>query len=121
MADEQGRFTFPNLAAGNYAVNSRRDGYVPTLYGATHTARALVPVNDGEQVSGIAIQMPPCGVIAGKVVNERGEPVQNVEMVALRYYYGAWLWRPPVSPETPLKFYTNDLGEYRISNLVAGP
>lgn len=120
-ADEQGRFTFQNVAAGNYAVNSRRDGYMPTLYGATHTARALLPVKDGEQVSGIAIQMPPCGVIAGKVVNERGEPVQNVELVALRYYYGAWLWRPPVTPETPLKFYTNDLGEYRISNLVAGP
>jgi hypothetical protein len=64
--------------------------------------------------------MPPCGVIAGKVVNENGQPVQNVELVALRYYYGAWLWRPPVTPETPLKLYTNDLGEFRISNLVGG-
>jgi hypothetical protein len=120
-ADEQGRFTFNNVAAGNYAVNAQHDGYKPTLYGATHTTRGLVPVKDGEQVSGIAIQMPPCGVIAGKVTNENGEPVQNVEMVALRYYYGAWLWRPPVTPETPLKTYTNDLGEFRISNLVAGP
>jgi hypothetical protein len=120
-ADEQGRFTFTNVAAGNYAVNARHDGYNPTLYGATHTARALVPVKDGEQVSGIAIMMPPCGVIAGKVMNEKGEPVQNAELVALRYYYGAWLWRPPVSPETPLKAYTNDLGEFRIASLIPGP
>jgi hypothetical protein len=120
-ADEQGRFTFNNVVAGNYAVNAQHDGYKPTTYGATNTVRALVPVKDGEQVSGIAIQMPPCGVIAGKVTNENGAPVQNVELVALRYYYGAWLWRPPVTPETPLKTYTNDLGEFRISNLIAGP
>lgn len=119
-ADEQGRFVFPSLAAGYYAVNARHDGYKPTLYGATRTARALVPVKDGEPASDIAIQMPPCGVIAGRVTNEKGEPVQNVELVALRYYYGAWLWRPPVTPETPLKTYTNDLGEFRISNLIEG-
>jgi hypothetical protein len=120
-ADEQGRFTFKDLAAGNYAVSARHDGYMPTPYGATRTPRDWVPVKDGEQVSGIAVKMPPCGVIAGKVANESGEPVQNVELVALRYYYGAWLWRPPVTPETPLKTYTNDLGEFRISNLGAGP
>jgi hypothetical protein len=119
-ADEQGRFVFPSLAVGYYAVNARHDGYKPTLYGATHTARALVPVKDGEQTSDIAIAMPPCGVIAGRVTNENGQPVQNVELVVLRYYYGAWLWRPPVTPETPLKTYTNDLGEFRISNLIEG-
>ena len=74
-ADEQGRFTFNNVVAGNYAVNAQHDGYKPTTYGATNTVRALVPVKDGEQVSGIAIQMPPCGVIAGKVTNENGAPV----------------------------------------------
>ena len=78
-ADEQGRFSFQNLVAGYYAVNGRRDGYKPTLYGATHTARALIQVKDGEHVTGIAIEMPPCGVIAGKVTNESGAPVQNVD------------------------------------------
>jgi hypothetical protein len=110
MADGQGRFTFQNVAAGSYAVRARRNGYMPTAYGPKRTAPALVRMKEGEQVTGVAIQMPPCGVIAGRVVNEKGEPFQNVELVALRYYYGAWMWRPPVTPETPLKTYTNDPG-----------
>ncbi len=90
-ADEQGRFTFTNVAPGNYAVGARRDGYMPTSYGSTNAARSVVTVKDGEQVSGIVIKTPPCGVIAGKVVNEKGEPMRNVELVALRYYYGTWM------------------------------
>ena len=120
-ADEQGSFTFKDVAAGNYAVNVQRDGYVPTRYGYTGTMRQLIAVKPGEPVTGISIPMPPCGVIAGKIVNEKGEPVQNVELVALRYYYGAWMWRQATTPDTPAKMYSNDLGEYRIANLVAGP
>jgi hypothetical protein len=119
-ADELGHFTFSGVAPGNYAVGAHRDGYTPSLHGPTHATRELVTVKENGQVGGIDIRMPPCGVIAGKVVNENGEPVQNVEMVALRYYYGAWMWRPPVAPDTPLKAYTNDLGEFRIANLAEG-
>jgi hypothetical protein len=120
-ADDQGRFAFRDVAPGNYALRARREGYEPALYRASTNSRELLPVREGEAVNGIAFKLAPCGVIAGKVVNERGEPLQGVELMALRYYYGAWLWRLPVAPEVPLKVYTNDLGEFRISNLTAGP
>lgn len=110
-ADEQGRFTFPEIAAGNYVLRGLREGYEPTIYRPSANPRELLPVREGQAVNGIALKMPPCGVIAGKVVNESGEPLQNVELVALRYYYGAWLWHPPVAPGVPLRSYTNDLGE----------
>jgi hypothetical protein len=119
-ADEQGRFVFKEVAPGGYVLGSRRDGYAITVYGPTTPTRTLVTVKEGETASGLVIQMPPTGVIAGKVLNEKGEPIQNVELVALRYYYGAWMWRPPVTPETTLKTYSNDLGEFRISDLTAG-
>jgi hypothetical protein len=119
-ADEQGRFTFKDVAPGTYAVSASHDGYSVALYGPTRAARALVPVKDSERVTRVALKMRPCGVIAGKVLNEKGEPVQNAELVALRYYYGAWMWRPAVTPETPLKAFSNDLGEFRISNLTEG-
>jgi hypothetical protein len=118
-ADEQGRFVFKELAPGAYGLTARREGYEPIL-GATGTVRDMLNVEAGKNLDGITIKMPPCGVIAGKVVNEKGEPLRGVELVALRYYYGAWLWSPSVAPDIPLKVFSNDIGEFRIANLMHG-
>jgi hypothetical protein len=111
-ADEQGRFTFPDAVPGRHNVNVRRDGYTP--------GRVPVEIKEGAAAPEVVVRMTPCGAIAGRITDEKGEPAAGVEVVALRYAYGAWQWRPPVTPEAPLKAFTNDLGEFRIPNLWAG-
>jgi hypothetical protein len=86
----------------------------------TLLAGALSAASAGAQTAAMTLRMPPCGAIAGVVVNEKGEPVADVEIVALRHSNGAWTWRPPATPETPPKTYTNSRGEFRIANLTAG-
>ncbi len=58
-----------------------------------------------------SVKAPPCGAIAGRVVNARGEPMAWVEVTALRHDTEAW---------TAVTSYTDALGEFRIANLTAG-
>jgi protocatechuate 3,4-dioxygenase beta subunit len=81
-----------------------------------HAHRA-VRGKPGEAVPGLRIDLFPTAVIAGKLVDEDGFPVEGAQVSALRYQMvngerklQAW------SSSTP----SDDLGEFRIFSLPAG-
>ena len=65
----------------------------------------------------LAIKMTPQGVIAGKVLDQDGDPVMAVQMQAMRF---AYIQAHESNCSQALLQRTNDLGEYRISNLAPG-
>ncbi len=116
---DQGRFVFQNLAAGNYLISAGRAGFRSAGYGESRVARELLPVGEGQQVKDVVIKLAPLGVIAGKVTNEAGVPLQNARITTYRYANGIWL--RTLQAGEPTQFgYTNDLGEYRAV-LPPGP
>jgi hypothetical protein len=111
-ADEGGKFTFRDLAPGQYRISVTRDGYVAAEYGQRSPGSSGVPINLNaqQQLKDAKIAMTPTGTISGRIVNRFGEPVGNANVQALRYTYQEG--RRSLTPVNTIR--TNDLGEYRL-------
>jgi protocatechuate 3,4-dioxygenase beta subunit len=116
--DDQGRFSFAGLDPGKYRLSADRQGFLHQNYGARKYSGSGTPVmvGDGQSVKGIVFSMNPQAVITGKVLDEDGEPVANVQVRAMRYVYrgGKKQWSQ-VGNAT-----TTDIGEFRLPNLEPG-
>jgi hypothetical protein len=75
-----------------------------------------VLVGDGQNVKSILFRLNPQGVITGKVLDEDGDPMPNVQVRAMRYMYagGTRKWIQVGGGNT------SDIGEYRLPDLQPG-
>ena len=116
--DATGVFAFDGVPPGSYMVTAQRNGYVrqdgETRFGPRTTPPIVV--TSGQAVAGVTVKMVPHGVVAGRIVDEDGEPVARmaVQVQRERWQRGQRQLLQ-VSTDT-----TNDLGEYRVAGLPAG-
>ncbi|HUP03488.1 MAG TPA: carboxypeptidase-like regulatory domain-containing protein [Bryobacteraceae bacterium] len=109
--DDQGHFTFTNLRTGGYIVTVQRQGYVRS--GAAMGPASELWLGEGQKLTGYVIHATAQAVIAGKVLDEFGDPVMGAQVYAQTAAGdGRGLSGGSVQ--------TNDLGEYRIAGLSAG-
>lgn len=117
--DANGSFVFEGVPPGNYTLSAQRTGYVRSEYGAKPGVRGAgptIPVGAGQQVTGITVKLLPQAVIAGKVVDEEGDPVMHVAVQVLKErWINGRRQLVPMNADS-----TNDLGEYRIAELAPG-
>ncbi len=125
MADDEGRFFFTDLPAGEYFVQARKDGYPPGTYGQRRAwgQSQLVSLSEGERLIDVKLRVWKYAVVAGTVVDEAGEPVVGVAVRALikgvvagRTRYG----NMEVIPELVPTATTDDRGIFRLSQLMPG-
>jgi protocatechuate 3,4-dioxygenase beta subunit len=118
VSDSQGRFTFTRLAAGRYSVSVNRDGYLSASYGQSRPNAGTFPaieLADGQQRA-ISIGMIRGGVLAGRVFDEDGEPMRNVQVQAWRLDRSSGSRRLQQMNGAQ----TNDRGAYRVFGLQPG-
>jgi hypothetical protein len=110
VTDAQGKYAISDLRPGTYLLLAERSGYAPAKY---NTAIQLGP---GQKSSGLLILMTPHSVIAGRVVDDQGDPVigADVQISGLSYANGRKQMTRAGGGTT------NDLGEYRVFGLAAG-
>ena len=118
ITDDNGHFVIAGLPAGKYQFRAGKTGYVSEDYrldgGPPEAALKLQP---GEKLDKVEFRLPRTAVIMGRVTDESGEPIAGVVMEAdaAGTRMGDW------APEDPLRYaVTNDLGEYRIHDLIPG-
>ena len=106
-----GEFLYTELPAGQYRVQFRKSGFrkLPA-------AAEIVSVTDDENVPGLDIGLVPAAVISGRVVDAQREPVPDAQVraYALRHRADRVILSPLARAQA------DDLGEYRLYNLVAG-
>lgn len=110
-SDTDGRFRFAGVAAGTYRLSASKPGFV-----TPDSARAVqVEVKDGD-TGAATIALPRGAALEGRIVNESGDPVENVAVTAVRLAYHPAGYRPT----TVRQARTNDLGRFRIHSLPPG-
>jgi hypothetical protein len=117
VSDDTGKFTFAGVSPGSYRIQSVQAlGYMFQRPGPRSIAGAPIAVAEEQPVTGARIELVPLGVIAGKVVDDDGEPLRRVTIQAIRYAYT--LGRRSYS--TAGSTGTDDRGQFRLINLPPG-
>jgi hypothetical protein len=121
--DSVGCYAFDNLPAADYLVRVSKETYATVGYGEDPESgreEQRVAVSSGKTVAEIDFRVPKAGVIAGRVVDDAGEPVPNVRVEVLSVVGSSDVEEPTLFPLQHLMRTTNDLGRYRLFGLPAG-
>jgi hypothetical protein len=111
--DADGKFTITAISPGRYLVNATR-----TLFFRSRrdSGPAALTLAEGQRMTGVQILLSSTSVIAGRVTDDRRDPLRSVRIEALRREFrdGLRIW---VAAGQAI---TDDRGEYRLFNLTPG-
>ncbi len=118
--DADGRYEITELSAGQYTVTVTRSGYLTLRYGQRRPLEQGKPLQvlDKQTVDHIDFSLPRMSVIAGRVLDEIGDPIAGVMVTALRSRY--WEGRRQLVPTGAGLVQSDDGGQYRILGLAPG-
>ena len=118
MTDETGGFEINELPAGRYTVAVSKSGFIALTYGQRRPLQAGTPLQlmDGQQLKSVDFRLPRGGAIAGRILDEDGEPMPGATVRVMRYQYLQGDRRlVPVGTSQ-----TDDKGSYRVWGLMPG-
>jgi hypothetical protein len=111
ITDDDGKFSFKNLAAGQYTLRATRDGYYgPLVNGAAPTTATKTVVVEESKTASVDVGMVQGGVIHGLLRDPEGQPAVNYALVTARpsYLNEREIWQFSGTRNS------DDRGEYRI-------
>jgi len=111
-----GSFDFSDLDAGGYTLSAERTGYMKVHGRSRSLIGERLTLAPGEESNDLVVRLVAGGAITGRIVDEEGDPLQNIRVAALQYRYP--MGRRVLQPAGWAT--TNDLGEYRIFGLAPG-
>lgn len=118
ITDSGGHFELQRLDPGGYKLRVSRVGFVTYEYGQRKPGDpgATLSLRPGQQIKDLVFRLIPDGVIAGRILDEDGEPLPSVVVSALREVFT----EGKRSLSTAAIVETNDRGEYRLFGLPPG-
>jgi hypothetical protein len=121
-ADSAGMFEFLEVAAGTYRLGGSKAGYFP-VSGREPTA-PTVDLAEDEKRDDIEITLTRWGTVAGRILDEYGDPMQGVSLQLLHVRYEAGRRRLVSAGETTTAWggarVTDDVGAYRLFGVAPG-
>jgi hypothetical protein len=114
--DAKGQFTIAEMAPGSYLLSADRQGFHFQARGATGAPPPPLKLEPGQEVNDLVLRLIPMGVIAGRVVDEEGDPIRGaqVQAFATAYVNG----KRQLNPVNQVM--SNEKGEYRLFGLNPG-
>ncbi len=109
ISDKAGHFSIASLKPGEYMLTAERTGFVLVAPKSDSARVPSIQITPGQRVHDFRLELAPRAVLAGRVVDEYGDPVPNLT-VEVR----------PVTGDAPVLFFnslmdrTDDRGEFRI-------
>src|ERR1700733_1807716 len=113
MSDAEGKFVLDDVNPGRYKLMADRPGYIRVTY---RTSGGFLNLGPGQVLKDIRLTITPQGVIAGRVVDEDGDPITEVSVQAMVWRTMNGVRGLGFSRYTPV----DDQGNFRLANLEAG-
>jgi Carboxypeptidase regulatory-like domain len=116
--DLAGQYVFDTLPAGRFTVRVSKAGYLSLEFGQRRPFEPgrRIDVKAAESLKGVDVILPKAAAISGVVMDDAGEPVQQMWVAAARSGFRDGR-RELVSV---LQTVTNDIGEFRLTGLAPG-
>ena len=116
--DAAGHFLMDELDPGRYSFSASRNGFITQSYSPDGSLWRATPLTlaPGQELKQLVFKLTPQGVISGRVLDEDGEPLDDVSVQPMIFKYQRGRRQlVPVAGES-----TNYLGEFRLHNLRPG-
>jgi len=113
-----GLFILRGIEPGRYRLTVGRNGFVAQAYGQRKPTDpgAVLTLRPGQEIKDLLFRLIPSAVIAGRILDEDGEPLPSVNVSALHQVYH----EGKLTLATSTAVASNDLGEYRLFGLPPG-
>jgi hypothetical protein len=117
--DADGLFEFKEVRAGRYFVAVSKGGFVNLSYGQQRPTDPAKPLTilDNQHVERLDFSLPRGGVITGRILDEFGEPMPEVQVAVQQFQTVQGQRR--LTP-TGRQAQTNDIGEFRLFGVPQG-
>jgi protocatechuate 3,4-dioxygenase beta subunit len=124
--DNEGHFEIEKAAPGRYSFFASHAGYLTQQYQAKGVNKgAVLNLTAGQEVSNVLFRLMRAAVVTGRIVDESGEPVAKLAVVAMRKLsaeekedWGSQAKKIQLIGSSATR--TDDRGEYRIFGLKPG-
>ena len=117
--DADGFYEFKEVRAARYTINASKGSYVGLSYGQQRPTDPAKPITilDNQTVEKMDFSLPRGGIISGRILDEFGEPISEVQ-VSVQQYQTVQGQRRLVP--TGRQASTNDIGEFRLFGVSPG-
>ncbi len=117
--DADGRFEFLAVPGGRYVVSASKVAYLTREQGqrVDHVPGRPLELTDGQALPAVTIVLPRGGVIAGRIIDQYGEPLPDARVRVLRHQRRGGRHRLVPAGRAAT---TDDLGQFRVYGLEPG-
>jgi hypothetical protein len=113
---EDGKYEFVGLPAGKYSLQGAKRGFISAAYDQHDQFSTAIVTGAGLDTETLLLRLAPDAVIAGKVLDEAGEPVRRATVTLYFDDHSEGVDHVHQSNSAQ----TDDLGEYEITPLRPG-
>lgn len=116
LTSEDGKFAFEHLSASKYSLEGVKIGFVSAAYEQHDQYSTAIVTGAGIDTENLVLRLSPEAVIAGRVIDEAGEPVRPAIVMLYRSDHSQGADQIHMFRSTQ----TNDLGQYELTSLSPG-
>ena len=120
--DAEGRYEIKELPTGRYNVTAMKGGFVMGQFGQRRPGEPGTPIDlsDGQTAEKVNFVLSRGSVIAGRIVDDGGEPVSATQVAAVRYQFISGSRRLVPAGGEGSTDRTDDQGNFRLFGLPPG-
>jgi len=116
VTSENGHFEFPQLKAGKYSLQGAKRGFLSAAYEQHEQYSTAIVTGAGFDTENLVLRLTPPALLAGKVIDEAGDPVRQANVMLYLETNRGGMTRILRSANAS----TDDQGSYEFPSLAPG-
>jgi uncharacterized protein (DUF2141 family) len=116
ITSETGHFEFAQLKAGKFSLQGAKRGFIPAAYDQHEQYSTAIVTGAGFNTENLVLRLTPLALLAGKIIDELGDPVRNARVTLYLENHQGGMNRITSADNAS----TDDQGSYEFPSLAPG-